>query len=350
MTIPSLNEFLNPFGRSRGFCEGFVPCCQEPGWPLEELLPRASSWKRRGVEFQQWGHFPAMENPREETSSLLAPTANAVVVGKISGISSASPRKLPSKELPSPCLSLQPHVSSLGGIPWGAPTGVPDLGNSRSWQTSRDRLCVSPCSWATCTRKGALGSTGICSQHQKGEVYTGNFRLCIGCGLLGCESLGPGLVKLRGAVPSSLLTGHSQPPRWQDREGCSCSVPEQGNRAELGRFQDSSAALVQRLTGPGNALSPAWTGLLTGSSIYNSAGDNLWLCQHQLLPRICMWIKRGENIYPVQRSWSWQLSGVEQAEGRHFQGHCTHKLSSQTQCCASSEGPGSGHCSSQSHS
>lgn len=44
------------------------------------------------------------------------------------------------------------------------------------------------------------------------------------------------------AFPNPSLTGHMS---W------SCSVPEQENRAGLGRFQYSSAALAQELTGPG---------------------------------------------------------------------------------------------------
>lgn len=44
------------------------------------------------------------------------------------------------------------------------------------------------------------------------------------------------------AFPNPSLTGHMS---W------SCSAPEQENRAGLGRFQYSSAALAQELTGPG---------------------------------------------------------------------------------------------------
>lgn len=43
---------------------------------MEELHPRASGCKWRGVEFQQQGCFPDVEKSREEMSSLLAAPAN----------------------------------------------------------------------------------------------------------------------------------------------------------------------------------------------------------------------------------------------------------------------------------
>lgn len=94
-------------------------------------------------------------------------------------------------------------------------------GPGRSAETN----CVSPCSWATCTWKRALGSTWVCSQLQKGEVYTRNFKLCqLWSPGLG-ESLGPGLVKLRGiqqpsnSIPKPLSgrTGRAAPAQFQGR-------------------------------------------------------------------------------------------------------------------------------------
>lgn len=107
---------------------------------MEELLPRASSWKGSRFESQQWGCFPNVEKSREEMGSLLAAPANWL--GKFVALALPSPGIFHQRNFHHPACPCSPTAAQLGGLLWAAPMSAPDLGNFRSWQISRDQLCV----------------------------------------------------------------------------------------------------------------------------------------------------------------------------------------------------------------
>lgn len=259
--LPPPDEVQKLSGRSRGFCAGLLPCCQggvsllARGRAAPRVWLRVSRWEQRGFDFQLW------RNPERREAAFLLPLEILYQVERFLALTVLLSGNFHHKELPSPCVCLQPHTSSPPRVSSRGeqPQVFLTLCDFRSWQISRGSwrltVCV-PMSLSLRERSLVLRWAFAASTRRVrfAPEISGGF---------GCVSAARlGLVKLRDAVPDIALTGHPGTLAGRTERAVSARYQSRG-RDGLSRLQHRAAALAQRLTGPDNSLSstlPSWDG------------------------------------------------------------------------------------------